>query len=177
MFQTVGHTALSHFSDCFGLPLFQEETTGKAHCSDKQYERTSDADEVEDLFRLLSRVVAAIPDITAVSAGAILSDYQRVRVEHVCIRLGLTSLAYLWSQPQDVLLRSMLDHGIDAVLVKVAAWGLDPARHLGRHLGDLYDELLVMGEKYSLNVAGEGGEYETIVLDCPLFKRRLVLYA
>ncbi len=57
------------------------------------------------------------------ATGAIASDYQRVRVEGVCARLGLTSLAFLWRQPQAPLLRRMLDGGILAVLVKVAALG------------------------------------------------------
>ena len=34
------------------------------------------------------------------ASGAIASDYQRLRVEAVCGRLGLTSLAFLWHQPQ-----------------------------------------------------------------------------
>jgi diphthine-ammonia ligase len=31
-------------------------------------------------------------------------------------------------------------------------------------------------EQYELNVCGEGGEYETLTLDCPLFHRRIVVY-
>lgn len=45
------------------------------------------------------------PGLQAVSSGAIASDYQRIRVENVCSRLGLVSLAYLWHQPQGPLLR------------------------------------------------------------------------
>lgn len=45
------------------------------------------------------------PGVQAVASGAIASDYQRLRVEHVCSRLGLVSLAYLWHQPQALLLR------------------------------------------------------------------------
>ncbi|CAN7994878.1 unnamed protein product, partial [Ixodes hexagonus] len=30
-------------------------------------------------------------------------------------------------------------------------------------------------KKYGLNVCGEGGEYETVTLDCPLFRRRIVI--
>ena len=29
--------------------------------------------------------------------------------------------------------------------------------------------------EFGLNVCGEGGEYETFTLDCPLFKKRLEL--
>ena len=28
-------------------------------------------------------------------------------------------------------------------------------------------------ERYGTNVCGEGGEYETFTLDCPLFKKRI----
>lgn len=57
------------------------------------------------------------------ASGAIASDYQRLRVESVCARLGLTSLAFLWRQPQAPLLRRMIDGGVEAILVKIAAIG------------------------------------------------------
>ncbi len=46
--------------------------------------------QVEDLFELLASVLVRFPDVDAVSCGAILSNYQRLRVEHCCRRLGLT---------------------------------------------------------------------------------------
>ena len=52
----------------------------------------------------------------------------------VCARLGLVSLTYMWHQPQEALLRGMIASGIKAVLIKVAALGLVPERHLGRTL-------------------------------------------
>ncbi|KAM0854792.1 hypothetical protein ACQ4PT_050182 [Festuca glaucescens] len=64
-------------------------------------------DEVEDMFALLSEVKRRIPSIGAVSSGAIASDYQRLRVESVCSRLGLVSLAYMWKQDQTQLLEEM----------------------------------------------------------------------
>ena len=69
-----------------------------------QYTPT-EGDEVEDLFVLLSYVKDCIPGVGAVTSGAIASDYQRLRVEHVCARLNLVSLAYMWHQPQRQLLR------------------------------------------------------------------------
>lgn len=66
-------------------------------------------DEVEDMFVLLSEVKRQIPSITAVSSGAIASDYQRLRVESVCSRLGLVSLAFLWKQDQTLLLQEMVN--------------------------------------------------------------------
>ena len=55
----------------------------------------------------------------------------------MCARLGLTSLAYLWHQPQAQLLRGMIEASIEAILVKVAVMGLSPRQHLGRSLADI----------------------------------------
>ena len=51
------------------------------------------------------RHVLHFPQVSGVSSGAIASDYQRLRVENVCARLNLASLAYMWHQPQKKLLR------------------------------------------------------------------------
>lgn len=61
------------------------------------------------MFILLKEVKQQIPSVTAVSSGAIASDYQRLRVESVCSRLGLISLAYLWKEDQSLLLQEMVN--------------------------------------------------------------------
>ncbi|XP_076892398.1 diphthine--ammonia ligase-like [Bidens hawaiensis] len=128
------------------------------------------------MFILLKEVKKQIPSITAVSSGAIASDYQRLRVENVCSRLGLISLAYLWKLDQSLLLQQMIESGIVAIAVKVAAIGLDPSKHLGKEMSQLWPHLLKLNELYGSNICGEGGEYETLTLDCPLFKyARIVL--
>ncbi|KAL9264708.1 Diphthine--ammonia ligase-like protein [Drosera capensis] len=133
-------------------------------------------DEVEDLLVLLKEVKRQIPSVSAVSSGAIASDYQRLRVESVCSRLGLVSLAYLWKQDQSFLLKEMIGKGVIAILVKVAAIGLDPSKHLGKEIAHLQSYLENLNGLYRINVCGEGGEYESLTLDCPLFKfARIVL--
>ncbi|XP_057961901.1 uncharacterized protein LOC131153546 isoform X2 [Malania oleifera] len=128
------------------------------------------------MFILLNEVKRQIPSITAVCSGAIASDYQRLRVESVCSRLGLISLAYLWKRDQSLLLQEMVNNGIVAITVKVAAMGLDPAKHLGKEMVYLMPYLHKLKQLYGINVCGEGGEYETLTLDCPLFKNaRIVL--
>ncbi|KAH7543322.1 hypothetical protein FEM48_Zijuj02G0172000 [Ziziphus jujuba var. spinosa] len=130
---------------------------------------TTPGDEVEDMFILLNEVKRQIPSVTAVSSGAIASDYQRLRVESVCSRLGLVSLAYLWKQDQSLLLQEMIANEIVAITVKVAAMGLDPVKHLGKEIAFLQPYLHKLNKLYGINVCGEGGEYETLTLDCPLF--------
>lgn len=92
-----------------------------------------------------------------------------------CIRLGLVSLAYLWQRKQAELLEEMIKCEVDAIIVRVAAIGLEPQRHLGRSIRLIEPHLLAMHEKYGINVCGEGGEYETLTLDCPLFRSRIVM--
>lgn len=64
------------------------------------------------------------PEVTALASGAILSNYQRLRIEHVCQRLGLVSISYLWQASQLLLLERMLACGMEVILVKVAGVGL-----------------------------------------------------
>ncbi|KAG9336693.1 hypothetical protein JZ751_003041, partial [Albula glossodonta] len=181
--------------------------------------------------------------VEAVSVGAILSDYQRVRVENVCMRLQLQPLAYLWRRDQETLLREMISSDLHALIIKVAAFGkhargqwpssrvglptphrlsrptprlshragavnmcastrnlplchiqsllcvsgvilyfcvvflagLDPEKHLGKPLAQMELYLKQLSLKYGVHVCGEGGEYETFTLDCPLFKKKILI--
>lgn len=175
MYQTVGHQIVVSYAKCMGLPLFRRRIQGSTRHHDLSYSMTP-GDEVEDMFILLNEVKRQIPSVTAVSSGAIASDYQRLRVESVCSRLGLVSLAYLWKQDQTFLLQEMIRNGIIAIAVKVAAIGLNPSKHLGKEIAYLEPHLHKLKELYGINVCGEGGEYETLTLDCPLFKNaRIVL--
>ncbi|KAI8034757.1 uncharacterized protein LOC128264077 [Drosophila gunungcola] len=173
MYQTVGHMGIEILASAMGLPLYRRETKGKSTQTGKQYVPTDD-DEVEDLYSLLETCKHEL-QVDAVAVGAILSDYQRVRVENVCSRLNLISLAYLWRRDQTELLQEMIDCQVHAIIIKVAALGLVPDRHLGKSLREMQPHLLKMRDKYGLNVCGEGGEYETFTLDCPLFRQRIVI--
>jgi diphthine-ammonia ligase len=123
MYQTVGHDAIHLQAECFPVPFYREYITGDSIDQSLNYTTTTN-DETEDLFRLLWRVKEVQPEIQGVSVGAILSNYQRARVENVCTRLGLTSLAYLWQRDQKELLAEMIEAGLTAVIIKVAAIGV-----------------------------------------------------
>ena len=123
MYQTVGHDAVHLQAECIGLPLYREYITGESIDQELNYTTTVN-DETEDLFRLLEQVKRIHPEIQGVSVGAILSNYQRARVENVCTRLELTCLAYLWQRDQKELLAEMIEAGLTAVVIKVAAIGI-----------------------------------------------------
>ncbi|XP_055298173.1 uncharacterized protein LOC129566345 [Sitodiplosis mosellana] len=173
MYQTVGHMGITKLAEAMELPLYRMETKGKSTQTGKSYVPTDD-DEVEDLYNLLKMTKDEV-NVEAVAVGAIFSDYQRVRVENVCMRLNLVSLAYLWRRDQTELLQEMIDCQVHSIIIKVASLGLVPDRHLGKSLRELQSHLEKMKEKYGLNVCGEGGEYETFTLNCPLFKQQIFI--
>ncbi|KAL4168720.1 hypothetical protein KRP22_012118 [Phytophthora ramorum] len=155
MFQSVGHQSVRLVAESMELPLVSETITGTAVRTDIDYYESAAGDEVEDLFRLLQKVQQQFPDVQGV--------------------LGLTSLGFLWRRDQTELLQEMIDSEMDAILVKVASIGLLPHRHLGKTIAELQPQFMTLKDKYQMNVCGEGGEYETFTLDCPLFKKRIVI--
>lgn len=170
MYQSAAHSIIPLLAQCFSVPLIRHTINGSAVVQSLNYDHPQYGDEVEDLYYLLKIVIDKYPDVKGVSCGAIASSYQRLRVEHVCQRLKLQPLSYLWLRDRKELLTEMIDANVDAIFVKVAGAGLDPCRHLGKHLNQSLFTLLKLNEKYGLDLCGEGGEYETFVLDLPQFK-------
>ncbi|KAI0251255.1 hypothetical protein BJV78DRAFT_1275365 [Lactifluus subvellereus] len=181
LYQTVGQDAIEFVARALEVPLYRRVISGTALVQSSEYggrdaeERGGiNGDETEDLYALLTDVKSQHPDAKGVSVGAILSNYQRIRVEHVCQRLSLTPLSYLWQRDQADLLSEMIRAGVEAVLIKVAGIGLNTT-HLGKTLSGMQSTLTMLNTLYGSHICGEGGEYETLTIDCPLFKRRITL--
>jgi len=72
-----------------------------------------------------------------------------------------------------MLMEELLDSGIRAVLVSVSAEGLDSS-WLGKEIDSgMLKSLREVAKRRGINLAGEGGEYETTVLDSPLHARSM----
>ena len=167
MFQTVGKEIVERYSECLAVPLFVQKTKCMALSKGLEYE-ISDCDEVEDLYEGI-RKVRGVLHFDAVSSGAILSRYQRNRIENVCKRLNIYSLTPLFGASQRELLVEMIRYGIRAVVVKVA--GIDKGV-LGADLRSV-ERACDASAFADVNYCGEGGEYETMVLDAPHFVKRV----
>ncbi|KAF2237687.1 adenine nucleotide alpha hydrolases-like protein, partial [Viridothelium virens] len=187
MYQTIGHSVIPLYEKAFQIPLFRMRIQGLATNIDKYYSPPANSrsvdgpfpqDETESLYHLLSVVKTAHPEADAVCTGAILSDYQRSRVESVALRLGLQSLAYLWQYPylpphtQTSLLEDMESIRHRAIIIKVASGGLDES-FLGQNVADsriivkLRRAMGKFGPIQGGSVLGEGGEYETLSVNGP----------
>ncbi|CAI5438809.1 unnamed protein product [Caenorhabditis angaria] len=173
MYQSVGADGVELYGKAMDIPLYRKEISGKPKNQNYDYEKT-DGDEVEDLYELLVEVKKQHPNLKGVSAGAILSSYQKIRVEDICRRLDLTPICYLWEREQNELLAEMVDSGLDAILIKVAAIGLNE-KHLGKTLGEMAPIMKNLQDKFGVHPCGEGGEFESFVRDCPLFKKSIVI--
>ncbi|KAK3488789.1 adenine nucleotide alpha hydrolases-like protein [Neurospora hispaniola] len=217
MYQTVGHQLIPLYAEATGIPLYRQPILGGAtqgkdysHFStavavqgegdnNAKAKQVKDDDETESMIPLLLAIKRAHPEANAICAGAILSTYQRTRVESVAVRLGLTPLAFLWKFPilpvpqhlagGDVattdaqLLDDMAAAGMEARIIKVASGGLDDsflwtnvADRLGKErIARSMRRFGTASEKGA--VIGEGGEFETLVLDGPrqLFRKRIMV--
>lgn len=190
MYQTVGHSVIPLYEQALGLPLYRREITGTAVNSSRDYAAPSsekqEQDETEDLVPLLATIMQAHPEANAVSTGAILSTYQRTRVESVALRLGLTPLSYLWQYPllppytQSSLLHDMCAVGQEAIIIKTASGGLDEG-FLGldvarpASIARLAKAMSRFGDAGDGAILGEGGEFETLALNGPrpLWKKKI----
>ena len=160
-------------AESIGLPLIEVDP------------EAFDAEEATDSSvqgdRELAPLEAALADLDAevglagVTAGAVESEYQTSRIRGMCDRLGIDLYAPLWGENPRNLAEAMLDAGFDIRIVRVAARGLD-ASWLGRTLDvEALGELDDLNEEYGVHVLGEGGEFETLVVDGPHLDRRIEL--
>jgi len=130
--------------------------------------------EKEEELRDLTPAIAGL-NVDGLVTGAIASNYQRSRIDSICSELEIEHLAPLWGRESSELVREMIANGMYIIVTAVAAMGLDE-KWLGRTLdGDALEELKSLSERYGVDVCGEGGEMETLVLDAPWFVSRLEL--
>jgi ABC transporter with metal-binding/Fe-S-binding domain ATP-binding protein len=116
-------------------------------------------------------------NIEGLVLGAIASDYQHTRINEICHRIGLRTYAPLWRRSQETVLRDEADAGFEMVIVSVSAEGLTE-KWLGRRLSkENLEKFIALSRRARFNVAGEGGEYETLVLDGPNFHMRVEIEA
>ena len=147
-------------AEASGIPLIVKETEGEKEV------------ELEDLKAAIKDAIKKYK-IEGVVTGALFSNYQRERVEKICDELGIKCFSPLWHMDQSKELEFLLGKGFDFCMIKIAAEGLDKS-WLGKSITfKELDKLEALKKKLGLNVAGEGGEYESLVLDAPFFNKKL----
>ncbi|MEM2123073.1 MAG: diphthine--ammonia ligase [Candidatus Bathyarchaeia archaeon] len=126
-------------------------------------------DEVQGLGEALREIRDDVVFDSVVS-GAVMSDYQRSRIDRVCEEIGVYSIAPLWGKDPFTLLRIEIEMGFKFLVTACTAQGLDQG-WLGRlfTISDL-NGILEAYKKFGVNPIFEGGEAESFVVDSPLFR-------
>ncbi len=159
MFHTVNIDVTRLQAEAWGIPYVEAKTEGEKE------------NELDDLKETLSTL-----DIDGVITGAIASKYQADRVNRLCHELGLTHLSPLWARDREQLLHEMLSSGMQIIFSAVAAHGLDQS-WLGEPLTpERITKLRNLNDRFGVDMCGEGGEYESLVVDAPWFTRRIEIH-
>ncbi len=158
------HTVNVHIAElqakAMDLPLISFETEG---IKEK---------EVEDLKRAIKTAKEKYK-IEGIVTGAIKSDYQKERIDKICDELNLKSITPLWHINEERYLKNLIKNKFKVIITSIAADGLNEG-FLGKEINEnLIEKLRIINKKNKIHISGEGGEFETLVLDCQLFNKRL----
>ncbi len=149
----------SYQAQAMRLPLLQIRTRGIKEA------------ELEDLGQALLKLKEL--GVEGVVSGAIASNYQKNRIDNICQSLNLQSMVPLWGRNPENLLQELVFNNFEVVFVAVSAKGFDE-KWLGRKLdADSIRDLKALHNKHGVHLSLEGGEGETFVLDCPLFREKI----
>ena len=145
-----------YISKALEIPIIKRKTPGVKE------------EELDDLKLLLSSL-----EVDGVVTGAIASSYQKKRIDKICKELDLKSINPLWNQEPIEIMRELLDLKFKIIFVGIFAYGLDQS-WLGKEITDeSLKKLVELNKKFQISLVGEGGEYESFVLDAPIFKKRI----
>ena len=146
-------------SEAMDIPIISVETDGIKEA------------ELEDLKEGFEKLKSL--GVEAIYTGALYSTYQKSRIEKLATEVGIKAISPYWHVDELEYMRMIVSLGFEVIISGVAAYGLDE-KWLGRKIDDkCIDDLLKLNQKVGLNLAFEGGEAETLVLDGPIFKKRV----
>ncbi len=160
MFHTPSIERVKEQANVMGIPLVVVKTKGEKE------------EELDDLEKAIKK---AIEDygIEGIVSGAVESVYQASRIQRICNKLGIECFNPLWQKDQLELLEDLIREKFEVIVTGVFAEGLDE-KWLGRNVDKGFiDDISKLKEKFGISISGEGGEFESLVLNCPLFDRGL----
>lgn len=160
MFHTPNINLTEMQAEAIGLPLMQKSTEGRKE------------EELEDLKEAIREAKDNF-GIEGVVTGAVASVYQSERIQKICDKLDLKCVNPLWKEDQEELMRIIIKDGFKFIVISIAADGLDE-NWLGKTITNKDVDFLVnLNKRNKINIAFEGGEAETLMIDGPIFNSKL----
>lgn len=156
MFQSAANNILEFQSSALEIPLLQKETLGEKEL------------ELEDLKKLIEEAKERYK-IEGLVTGTIKSVYQSSRIQKICNDLDLWCFNPLWQIDEEEYLEELFENNFEVIIVGIAAYPLTKdflGKKLDRKLANKLKEL-------NVSQIGEGGEFESFVINSPVHKRKL----
>jgi diphthine-ammonia ligase len=139
--------------EAVGIPVFQKETTFGNYEQD---------------FKAAIRTLLP-KGIKGMVFGDIYNDEHLKWVQGVCADLGIEAVEPLWGKSTDDVINDFLDVGFEAMIVAADARIIDEA-WLGKKVDRDFINYL---KSKNIDPCGESGEYHTLVVNGPLFERKI----
>ena len=160
MFHTPALELVEEQARFMNISLVKQETAG------------IEEEELEDLERAIKKAIKK-HQIKGLVTGAVESVYQASRIQRVCNKLAIECFNPLWQKDQIELLEDLIKNKFEVILSSVAAEPFDK-KWIGRRINEKFIfDIKILSEKNKINPAGEGGEFESLIVNCPLFKEKL----
>jgi diphthine-ammonia ligase len=161
MFHTPAIELAGLQAEALGLPIIIQKTKGEKE------------EELKDLKAALKAAKTQYK-IEGIVTGAVESVYQASRIQRLALELSLTCFSPLWQKPQLQILEELESLGFEVMITGVYGQGMEEffCRRIDK---GFITEIKAAAEQLKLNLAGEGGEYESLVLFGPNFQKRLVI--
>ncbi|MDD5133102.1 MAG: TIGR00289 family protein [Candidatus Nanoarchaeia archaeon] len=160
MFHTPNINLVEKQAECLDLPIIIQETKGIKE------------EELKDLEKVIKEAIKKYK-IEGLVTGAIESVYQSSRIQKICDKLNIKCINPLWKKNIEEYWNELIKNGFEIIITAVAAQGLDES-WLGKKI-DLknLEELKKLSKKYQFHLGFEGGEAETLVINGPIFKKKI----
>ena len=160
MFHTPSVEKTKNQSKAMNIPIIIQKTKGEKE------------EELKDLEKAIKKAIKKYK-IEGIVTGAIKSVYQSSRIQSICDKLNIKCINPLWQINELNYINDLIKNKFKVIITGVFAYPLNQS-WLGKEINkEFIQEIIKMNEKYKIHIAGEGGEYESFVLDCPLFSKPL----
>ncbi len=160
MFHTPSISKVEKQAESMNIPIIKWDTKGEKEL------------ELVDLENAIKKAKDEY-NIETIVTGAVQSVYQVSRIQKICDKLDINCFNPLWQKNQIQLLYELVENKFEIIIIGVFAYPLDE-KWLGRKIDKKFiEDVKKLQEKYNINPAGEGGEFETFVVNCPLFEKKL----
>jgi len=160
MFHTPSISKTKKQAEVMKIPIIIQKTKGKKEI------------ELKDLENAIKIAIKKYK-IQGIITGAIRSVYQSSRIQKICNKLKIECFNPLWQVNELEYLNDLIKNKFKIIITGVFAYPLDKT-WLGKEINKKFiEEIKELNKKYKISMIGEGGEFETFVVDCPLFYKEL----